>query len=540
MRIVIDMQGVQTGSRFRGIGRYTSALVRGMLRNAGAHDIWLVLNGALYESIIAIRTEFDGLLPQERIQVFECPPPVSDLDPRFAARADAAELIREHFIAGLQPDAVLVTSLFESYFEQAVVSVGRFTDPRRTAVILYDLIPFLNPATYLELPLARTMYMNKIASLQRAGLLLAISDYARQEAIDALALAPEGVVAISTAVDESFVPRRMTPVELAAIREKFSITRPMLMYAPGGYDKRKNLNGLIAAYAMLPATLRAGHQLVIASRLTDDKRSDLMVQARRQGLRPDEMVLTGYVSDADLIGLYQCAALFVFPSLHEGFGLPALEAMACGAPVIGSNTTSLPEVIALAEAMFDPASPAAIAAKMTEVLGDPAMLARLRLHGSTQAARFSWNATAQRALRAIEAHVADAGPVAPAPGKEELVRALGSMAGMERDEEGLLDLAFCLSALPDLDRVPRVLVDATARRPDAVPSTVVLSNAGGVWHYRYAPRGQSGTDGAVADLYTGDTLTSIEATSPQVIKAAEDGLYAHLQRLGVVLRYRTD
>lgn len=540
MRIVIDMQGAQTGSRYRGIGRYTSALVRGMLRHAGDHEIWLLLNGALDESVSSIRAEFADKLPPARIVVFEAPPPVSDFDPRFTSRARAAELIREHYLACLRPDAVLVTSLFESYFEHAVVSVGAYTETHRTAVILYDLIPFLNPAAYLALPIAHTLYMGKIDSLRRAGLLLAISDYARQEAIDALALAPASVVGISTAVDESFIPRRMTSTELAAIRQHFGITRAMLMYAPGGYDKRKNLDGLIAAYALLPAELRAQYQLVIASRLTDDKRAELMAQARSKGLQPDDMLLTGYVSDAHLIGLYQCAALFIFPSLHEGFGLPALEAMACGAPVIGSNTTSLPEVIGLPEAMFDPASPAAMAAKIGEVLGDPDMLARLRRHGSTQAARFSWDATAQRALRAIEAHVALAGPVAPAPPRAALIEAIVTLPGMKADQETLLELAFCLAALPDPDRVPRILVDASTGAQPVAPGAdaVVLSHAGSVWHYRTAPIAGTVAPGPVADLYAGDTVTGIDLASPAASQAAADGLYAHLQRLGVLLAYR--
>lgn len=535
MRIVIDMQGAQTGSRFRGIGRYTTAMVRGLLRHAGEHEIWLVLNGALHESIPAIRADFAGLLPSARIQVFECPAPVSDADPRFASRGAAAELIREHFIAQLRPDAILVTSLFESFFEHAVASVGRWTDPARTAVILYDLIPFLNPAAYLALPLARTLYMAKIESLRRAGLLLAISDYARQEAIDALGLDPAGVAAISTAVDESFVPRRMTPEELAAIRERFGITRAMLMYAPGGYDQRKNLNGLITAYGMLPPALRASHQLVIASRLTEDNRASLTAHARRRGLREDELILTGYVSDAELIGLYQSAALFIFPSLHEGFGLPALEAMACGAPVIGSNTTSLPEVIGLPEAMFDPAAPAAMAAKIAAVLGDPAMLARLREHGRVQAARFSWDATAQRALRAMEALAARSGPAAPAPTRAALLAELGRLPALGNDPESLLDLAFCVAALPDLDRPARVLAHAGTGAPDDGGATVpvTLSLAGSVWHYRTA----HGTGaGAVADLRTADTLTMIDLGAPHVALAAADGLYMHLARLGVVLQ----
>jgi glycosyltransferase involved in cell wall biosynthesis len=120
-------------------------------------------------------------------------------------------------------------------------------------------------------------------------------------------------------------------------------------------------------------------------------------------------------SDADLIDLYRTAALFVFPSLHEGFGLPALEAMACGALVIGADGTSIPEVIGNPEALFD-APPAAIAAGSrarcwrTRPAGE-----RLREHGRVQARKFSWDASAQRAIAALEAHVAARAVARPPP-----------------------------------------------------------------------------------------------------------------------------
>ncbi|HYD80944.1 MAG TPA: glycosyltransferase [Paucimonas sp.] len=410
MRIVIDLQGAQTESRFRGIGRYSLSLALGVARNAGEHEIWLALSAALPDSIPAIRQAFEGLVPKERIRVFDVPRPVAEHDPSHGWRARAAEKIREHFIEQLHPDAVLVTSLFEGYVDDGVVSVGAFTDGARTAVILYDLIPLLNPASYLPTPAQRQYYDRKIASLKNAGLLLSISDYSRQEAIDALDLPPDRVVSISTAVDGFFKPGVLAPDETARLRERLGITRDMVMYAPGGFDARKNIDGLIAAYGLLPRDLREKHQLVIASKLGTREREQLLRHSQRAGLAEDELVLTGYVGDDELAALYGAAALFVFPSKHEGFGLPALEAMACGAPVIGAATTSVPEVIGLDEALFDPMSPRSIADKIEQVLGDDALRQRLREHGAVQAKKFSWDISGQRALRALEAHAAAARP----------------------------------------------------------------------------------------------------------------------------------
>ena len=286
MRIVIDLQGAQSESRFRGIGRYSLALALGIARNAGEHDIWLVLNGALGAAIDDIRRAFDGLIPQERIRVFDIVTPVAELAAGNGARLRAAEMLREYFIQQLQPDAVLVTSLFEGYVDDSVTSVGAFTGGAMTAVVQYDLIPFLNPAAYLSTPSQQHYYERKIASLRQAGLLLSISDYSRQEAINALGLDPTRVVTISTAVDASFTPGNPLPAAFAALRRQFGITRNMLMYAPGGFDTRKNIDGLITAYSLLPATLRTGHQLLIASKLGDNERRKLTEHGKRSGLAP--------------------------------------------------------------------------------------------------------------------------------------------------------------------------------------------------------------------------------------------------------------
>ncbi|HJV80886.1 glycosyltransferase family 1 protein [Noviherbaspirillum sp.] len=361
-----------------------------------------MLSAAYPESIPDIRHAFRDLVPAERIRIFKAPTPTAEIDPANAWRAQAAEKIREHFMRQLQPDIVLVSSLFEGLFDNAVASVGTFSGGENTAVILYDLIPFRNPAVYLPTPSHQQYYGRKIDSLKRAGLLLAISDFSRQDAIDALGLAPDQVVSISAAIDPRFAVQQYSLQEAAALHARYGIKRKPVMYAPGGFDARKNLDGLIQAYALLPTDLRGDHQLVIASKISGGDRENLMRLRAQAGLGEDELVLTGYISDDDLVGLYNLAALFVFPSKYEGFGLPALEAMACGAPTIGSNTTSVPEVIGLEEAMFDPLSPRSMADKMEAVLSDDALRTRLRTHGLQQAGRFSWNASARRALAAFE------------------------------------------------------------------------------------------------------------------------------------------
>ncbi len=400
MRILIDLQGAQTESRFRGIGRYSMALAQAMAKEAGDHEVWVCLNSRLPESIEAVRQGFADLLPPSRIVTFESLVPVSWPDSGNAWRRGAAELMREAFIRGLRPDVVHVSSLFEGAQDPATLSIGKFPHRPRTAVTLYDLIPLLNPEDYLNSDWTRDWYMDRVASLKRADVMLSISEHARQEAIGALGIDGARIVNISSAISDIFVPRPIGDTELQLLASRFGIRGGYVMYS-GAMESRKNLERLLEAFSLLPDAIRADHQLVIAGKVSDTHREQLSRAARHLGIA-ERLLLTGYITDDELITLYSACSLYVFPSLHEGFGLPALEAMACGAPTIGSSTTSVPEVIGRDDALFDPWDSVAISATIHRALFDQDFNRSLREHAPRQAARFSWAASARRAIEALE------------------------------------------------------------------------------------------------------------------------------------------
>ena len=362
MRIVIDLQGAQsTGSRNRGIGRYSLSLAQAIVRNRGDHEVFIALNGRFPDTIERIRAAFDGLLPQENIRVWTGPGSVSAVNTSNTWRREAAERLREAFLANLQPDIVLVSSLFEGLGDDAVTNIGVFSRSVPTAVILYDLIPFINPQPYLENPVVRKWYLKKIDHLRRADLWLAISESSRQEGISYLGLPENRVVNISTAADDHFRKIKISSDDERRLCLKYSLTRPFLMYT-GGIDHRKNIERLIRAFARLPGTVRWAHQLAIICSVQPESQRALEKLTQQQGLKADEVIITGFVPEEDLVALYNLCKLFIFPSWHEGFGLPALEAMRCGAPVIAANTSSLPEVIGredadLSEESMRPKSP---------------------------------------------------------------------------------------------------------------------------------------------------------------------------------------
>ena len=230
---------------------------------------------------------------------------------------------------------------------------------------------------------------------------MAISEFSREEGLAQLDVEPERIVTVSTAIENEFKPMTLTAAEEAALRRKFGLQGSFVMYT-GGTDDRKNLPRLIQAYAQLPVHIRQKHQLVLVGKIDQSTQTTFKALAKKYGLEPHELCLVGYVSSEELIQLYNLCALFVFPSWHEGFGLPALEAMACGAPVIGANNSSLPEVIDYAEALFDPFQVEDITAKMRHVLEDPSFAQVLREHGLQRAPLFSWDETAKRTWQVWE------------------------------------------------------------------------------------------------------------------------------------------
>jgi len=358
----------------------------------------LAVNAKFSESIPAIRLAFERLIPSSNIRVFDVP--ISSEYMPWPSQA--SEIIREEFIASLKPDIVLLTSVFEGYRAPAVTSIGVVKGKHATAVILYDLIPFLNQDQYLNNQELRDYYFRKIEWVKRANLLLAISDSSRQEGIKHLGFSPEKVVNISTAVGSQFKYKEICDEVWTDICKRVRLDRKFVMYAPGGFDPRKNFGRLIEAFSLLPKALREGYQLLIVSKLNLDQLHELQLLRQQYQLGTDELLLPGYVEDEVLTVLYSKADLFVFPSLHEGFGLPALEAMACGAIVIGSNCTSVPEVIGREEALFNPASVDDIRSKMLQALTDEKFRDGLRFHGQQHVKKFTWRSIGEKAIQALE------------------------------------------------------------------------------------------------------------------------------------------
>jgi len=403
MRIVIDMQGAQTESRFRGIGRYSLSFALGVVRNRGDHEVFLLLNGMLSDSIESIRAAFRGLLPRKNIRVWYAQSPVKASDVENGARRQAAEFIRQACIDELQPDIVHVTSSIEGYIDDAVIGNPALSSSLVCST-LYDLIPLVRPKQYLDVnPVYKAHYLEKVEQFKHYDLLLSISDFARSEAIENLHLDDQKVVNVSTAADDFFSASKLGHQDLSAVKLKFGLADRFVLYS-GGADDRKNLPRLIEAFSQARAEI-AGLQLVFAGRMPDFYINEFRSLARSHGLEGADFVMTGYVSDQELAAIYSICTVYVFPSWHEGFGLPPLEAMKCGAPTIGADASSIPEVIGRKDALFDPFDTKSIADKIKEVVLSPELQEELSNYGTSRATQFSWDRTAKQAVAAFEALV---------------------------------------------------------------------------------------------------------------------------------------
>ena len=274
-----------------------------------------------------------------------------------------------------------------------------------TVVTMYDLIPLLFPQ-YVSPP-ARLLFRWMTAlALRTASHVIVISQATRRDLLTFYHLPTQKVTAIPLAADPAFHPQ--PPAEVERVRRQYALPENYLLYL--GINKpHKNLAQLIDAFSRITfhvsrLTFHASRFTLIIAGAWDSRYPEPRQQVEALGLE-NVVRFLGPVPEADLPALYSGATLFVFPSLYEGFGLPVLEAMACGVPVICSNTSSLPEIAGQATIMVNPLDVEGLAAAMERVLGDQALQEEMIGKGMMQSGTFSWERTARETLQVYESVV---------------------------------------------------------------------------------------------------------------------------------------
>ncbi len=268
----------------------------------------------------------------------------------------------------------------------------------RTVFTLHDLVFRFHPATHK--PLNRWfLTLGMPFFLRRADAIIAVSEWTRRDAVRLYGIPEDKISVIYEGVDPRF--RRQVAEQIAATRRCYGLPERYILYV-GTIEPRKNLIALLEAYALL----RSQHAVADSCRLVFVGKKGWLYEPFFRRLRElaltDQVIITGFVPDDDLPALYAGADVFVFPSIYEGFGLPVLEAMACGTPVVCSNASSLPEVAGEAALMVDAGDVAGLASAIRRVIEDHDLRASLSARGVVQAQRFTWEETARRTLTVYE------------------------------------------------------------------------------------------------------------------------------------------
>ncbi len=272
--------------------------------------------------------------------------------------------------------------------------------PRRLGIV-YDLVPLLFPDRYLARDRARRQYLDALGVLRQSDELFTISHATRRDTIRHAAVDPRRVTCIYGDIDHAKRGLAARPAAATAdVPARHGLTGPYCVYV-GGDDWRKNMETAVRAFARFWQQ-HAGFQLAVVCKLSAARIAALREVATAAGLPEAAVVFTGFVSDEDLVGLVRHATLLVYPSLYEGLGLPVLEAYACGTPVVGSDTSSIAELV-LPELACDPRQPEAVAAAMGRLVASPTLRERSLAFGRRLLAdELGWERAAERVMERID------------------------------------------------------------------------------------------------------------------------------------------
>jgi len=364
MNIAFDMFFARTAAMKRGIGRYSQNLIESILNQDTQHS-YFYFYPDLSQGVAYLREQLQQFLLRNRIDVYHIMSPFNLFH------------LPQHLFQAYS-DAMLNKEWF-----------GR----TRVAATLYDVIPLVLKERYLN-PVVEPIYMGVIEMIRSCDIIYAISETTKKDAVRLTGMDPNKISVIMGGLDAKFKP--IPNFDAHSICAKYGIVKPYVLVT-GGDDPRKNLSRVIECFIVANRGLSGQYQLVIVYNSNEDEKRIMLDLARTFG-GEGWIIVTGYVPDRDLVELYNGATLFAFPSLYEGFGLPIVEAMACGAPVLTSHNSSLAEIGRDAAYLVDPDDPDSITNGIYQLLSHPAKLKALTKKGFKQAPKYDWNVVARKVL----------------------------------------------------------------------------------------------------------------------------------------------
>lgn len=264
----------------------------------------------------------------------------------------------------------------------------------KLVVTVHDLIPYFLPE------MVRSSFLKRFTSempfiVERADRIITVSETSKQDIINIFKVEPQKIVVIPSAPTKAYhpLPKGETGPWL---RTKYGIKKPYILYV-GGLNPRKNVAELIYAYHKIRRLLPNGQPLVVLGP-EGKHRTKLQLLGEALNITTEELIFPGFIDTPELPYFYNGADLFVYPSLYEGFGLPPIEAMACGTPVITSNVSSLPEVVGEAALKVNPHDTLALAETMLKILTDDSLRSDLSAKGLRHSFKYNWDQIAAQVL----------------------------------------------------------------------------------------------------------------------------------------------
>lgn len=377
MRIVIDIQGMQTHqSRDRGVGRYICETVKEFIKISHNHDVILVANDNYGDTEESLQNK----LGKVKIAFWSY---------RAGIKTQDLQRNREKFILNLRPDIVYMLSLQEGFGENTVTSVNKTVDSSCIWVTnLPDVIPLIFKEDYLVDPTATSWYNEKLSQTLKSDYIVTVSEFSRARISELLPFDKSKIFVMTPAVDRDIFNLEKTIPQ--------ADVTPYILFV-SGYNPHKNIERLIQAYSRLPKDIRSTYKLLLIGKHLDHYLRPYLVDNNIQNVE-----ILENVSDNDLINYYKNSSLFVFPSYAEGFGIPPLEAMACGVPTITSNAHSLPEVSGMYASMFNPFDTSQISNMMHRALTDHRYRKALIDNGLKRAKHYTWRKSAEYMLQCFE------------------------------------------------------------------------------------------------------------------------------------------
>jgi glycosyltransferase involved in cell wall biosynthesis len=455
MRLWIDGQCFQTASKRRGIGRYVQELLLGIIDNHPDVDVLVSLNAGMPLDALAARDHLQQWIKPANIFMWHGVAEDGEGIDGYSEKRRLSEVALAYHVASLNPDVALSASPFEGMRDRAVPLVPNDISSVPIASIFYDAIPHRYPQQYLLTSATRACYERRLALYSQFDLNLCISEYSRSECVE-ISKNPHAINMFA-GISKDF----RDAIDHAEAKPPRAIEKSFILYV-GGLDWRKNVKSAIAAFAQLPADLRAQYSFVMAGDHPKSLLKEEEERWRKLGLPEQDFVAVGHVTDSQLVALYKEADLAIQPSLVEGFGLTALEAMTCGTPVIASNTGALPEVVGDREFLFDPADVADMARVMKRALSNRQAARAMAERQRGRAAEFSWAKSAAIAITAM--HEASAQRPVESHGTELMSPA--RRAALQALENTNLPADFIAETLSRAEIVsstgPRLIVDATS------------------------------------------------------------------------------